>query len=226
MKKNIAMLVDAENIESSAIEIIIKKLSVYGRISIKRIYSDWTQPKNNGWKSILNKYAIKPIQKFAYTKGKGSSDSALIIDAMDLLHEKNIDIFCIVSSDSDYTALSQRFREDGIFVIGAGKNHTPEAFVSSCDDFIYIDEMQKLELHNTKANINYILINQAFDYTKKSSDGLALQSRFSEALRKLDPNFNIKNYGFKKFNEFCTNLEGYKVIPHKDKTTFSIKRLD
>lgn len=224
--KNIAMLIDAENIESSAIEIIIKKLSVHGKISIKRIYTDWTQPKNNGWKSILNKYAIKPIQKFAYSKGKGSSDSALIIDAMDLLYEKNIDIFCIVSSDSDYTALSQCFREDGIFVIGAGKKHTPEAFVSSCDDFIYIDEIQKVDVHNTTVRINYALINQAFEHTKKSNDGSVLQSRFSESLRKLDPNFNIKNYGFKKFHEFCTNLEGYKIILHKDKTTFSIKRFN
>ena len=102
-----------------------------GTITVKRIYADWTDERNKKWKEQLNSYAIRPIQKFAYTKGKGSSDTALIIDAMDLLHFKTVDAFCIVSSDSDYTGLAHRIREDGLDIIGVGKSHTPEAFKKS-----------------------------------------------------------------------------------------------
>lgn len=228
IEQRIAMLIDAENIESSAIETIIKKLTIHGRITTKRIYSDWTQPRNNSWKSILNSYAIRPIQKFAYTSGKGSSDSALIIDAMDILYKKDIDVFCIVSSDSDYTGLAHRIREDGLLVIGAGKSHTPKAFIASCDDFIFIDESKSVQAVCSKEkewiDLDYDLINKAFDNTSKSSDELVLQSRFSESLKKLNPKFSIKEYGYTKFNLFCQHLKGYEVVKHKDNTTFSLKR--
>ena len=140
-KIKIALLIDGDNAEAALIEAMLNEVAKFGRITIKRIYADWTRNQMHSWKDQLNKYAVRPIQKFSFTKGKNSTDTALIIDAMDILHAKQVDGFCIVSSDSDYTGISQRIREDGLLMIGLGRDHTPEAFVKSCDHFIYTESL-------------------------------------------------------------------------------------
>ncbi|MGZ4035015.1 MAG: NYN domain-containing protein [Bacteroidia bacterium] len=138
-KFKLAILIDGDNAEAKLIEQMINEASKFGRVTIKRIYADWTTQHMNSWKNKLNKFAIRPMQKFSYTTGKNSTDSALIIDAMDIMHSKLVDGFCIVSSDSDYTGIAQRLREEGLFVMGMGKSHTPEAFVKSCENFTYTE---------------------------------------------------------------------------------------
>src|ERR1017187_7432092 len=138
-KFKMAILIDGDNAEASIIEQMLNETSKFGRVTIKRIYADWTTQHMNSWKNQLNKFAIKPMHKFSYTKGKNSTDSALIIDAMDIMHSKLVDGFCIVSSDSDYTGIANRLREEGLFVMGMGKSHTPEAFVKACENFIYTE---------------------------------------------------------------------------------------
>ena len=137
--KKIAVLIDGDNAEANLIGSILNEAGKFGRVTIKRIYADFTTQQMSVWKNQLNIFAIRPIQKFAYTKGKNSTDSALIIDAMDIMHAKLVDGFCIVSSDSDYTGIAHRVREEGFFVMGIGQSHTPEAFVKACENFTYTE---------------------------------------------------------------------------------------
>lgn len=139
----LAVLIDAENVSYSWIKPIIAEIARYGTPTIKRIYTDWTQPASSGWKNVLLEYAIAPIQQYRYTAGKNSSDAAMIIDAMDILYSQKVDGFCIVSSDSDFTRLAQRLREAGMRVIGIGVKKTPVAFKASCERFIYIENLKE-----------------------------------------------------------------------------------
>ena len=138
---NIAVLIDGDNAQAKIIKEIIEEVSKYGKVTIRRIYGDWTTPQMNSWKDILNNYSISPIQKFNYTTGKNSTDSSLIIDAMDILHGRGVQGFCIVSSDSDYTGLAKRIREEGLFVMGIGRKNTPIAFVNSCEIFTFTENL-------------------------------------------------------------------------------------
>jgi len=138
-KFKIAILIDGDNVEASIIEQMLNEASKFGRVTIKRIYGDWTSQHMRSWKNQLNRFAIRPMQKFSYTKGKNSTDSALIIDAMDIMHSKLVDGFCLVSSDSDYTGIAHRLREEGFYVMGIGKSYTPEPFVKACENFIYTE---------------------------------------------------------------------------------------
>src|SRR6476646_3467723 len=140
-----ALLIDGDNAQAKLIGLIISEASKYGKITIRRIYGDWTQQTMSKWKSLLNDFAISPIQKFSYTTGKNSTDTALIIDAMDILHDQLVDGFCIVSSDSDYTGLAKRIREEGIFVMGIGEKKTPNAFVKSCEIFTFVENLEDKE---------------------------------------------------------------------------------
>ncbi|HEY9646805.1 MAG TPA: NYN domain-containing protein [Chroococcidiopsis sp.] len=135
----LAVLIDADNASADLIDLLLKEIAKYGTAHVKRAYGDWTSTKLTKWKVKLNKFAIQPIQQFGYTTGKNATDSALIIDAMDLLYTQNFDGFCIVSSDSDFTRLASRIRESGLVVYGLGEKKTPEAFVSACDRFIYTE---------------------------------------------------------------------------------------
>jgi uncharacterized LabA/DUF88 family protein len=141
----LAVLIDAENANASLIEPLLKEIAKYGTAHVKRIYGDWTKPQLNNWKVKLHKFAIQPIQQFRYTTGKNSTDSALIIDAMDLLYTRNFDGFCIVSSDSDFTRLASRIRESGLVVYGFGERKTPTAFVSTCDKFVFTEVLTQPE---------------------------------------------------------------------------------
>ena len=164
----LAVLIDAENISYGWVKPIMAEIARYGTPTIKRIYTDWTQPSSGGWKNVLLEYAITPIQQYRYTSGKNSSDSAMIIDAMDILYSEKVDGFCIVSSDSDFTRLAQRLREAGMRVIGMGAKKTPVPFKASCERFIYIENLKESNTepappapvatgaqgHNGKANGN------------------------------------------------------------------------
>lgn len=141
----LAVLIDAENANADLIESLLKEIAKYGVAHVKRIYGDWTTPQLGKWKEKLNKFAIQPIQQFRYTSGKNSTDIALIIDAMDLLYTRTFEGFCLISSDSDFTRLASRIREDGLFVYGFGEKKTPEAFISACDKFIYTEILENTE---------------------------------------------------------------------------------
>lgn len=142
--KVIALMIDAENISPKYIEIILDEVSLSGTPAYKRIYGDWTSPDMAGWKKVLLENSLTPIQQFSYTQGKNASDSAMIIDAMDVLYTKNVDGFCLVSSDSDFTRLASRLRESRMFVIGMGESKTPTAFKAACDTFKYLDVLKGL----------------------------------------------------------------------------------
>jgi hypothetical protein len=141
----IALLIDGDNAAPKRLHAILEEVSKQGTITIRRIYGDWTTTGMSGWKDLLNANAIQPVQQFAYTKGKNSTDSALIIDAMDILHGELVDAFCIVSSDSDYTRLATRLRESGLFVMGVGEKKTPDAFVKACERFIYVENLDVVD---------------------------------------------------------------------------------
>jgi uncharacterized protein (TIGR00288 family) len=162
---NIAVLIDAENISSNYIQEIVNKIAVYGKISVRKIYSDWTDNKMNSWKNILKDYSLVPIQQFNNTGSKNVSDFTLVIDAMDLLHDRIYDCFCIVSSDSDFTRLAQRIREKGKIVIGLGERKTTRAFINACNEFIYLNE------ENNTNEIQKANIEQKYDESNvKTSD--------------------------------------------------------
>ncbi len=141
--KKIAILIDGDNAESALIEQYISEAGRFGKVTVKRIYADWTDNRMKGWKEQLNKFAVRPMQKFAYTTAKNSTDTALIIDAMDLLHDKLVEGICIVSSDSDYTGLAHRIREEGLIIVGIGKSKTPEAFTKACEFFTYSENLKQ-----------------------------------------------------------------------------------
>jgi uncharacterized LabA/DUF88 family protein len=135
----IAVLIDADNIPYSKIKVMMEEIAKYGTPTFKRIYGDWTKPNLIGWKNVLLENAITPIQQYGYTTGKNATDSAMIIDAMDILYSEKVDGFCLVSSDSDFTKLATRLREAGMHVIGLGERKTPNPFIVACDKFIYLE---------------------------------------------------------------------------------------
>ena len=142
---SIALLIDADNSPASKIEEILDELAKYGVINIRRAFGNWKSPHLKGWEAVLHDYAIQPMQQFAYTKGKGATDAAMIIDAMDLLYTKDLNGFCIVSSDSDFTPLVMRIRANGLKVFGFGEKKTPEPFVNACSKFLYLENLGEPE---------------------------------------------------------------------------------
>jgi len=149
-ERRIAMLIDGDNAQPSLIQQMLAEAGKYGLVTIRRIYGDWTAANMSGWKDVLQTYAIQPIQQFRYTTGKNSTDSAMIIDAMDILYTGGVDGFCLVSSDSDYTRLATRICEKGFFVMGIGKKTTPRAFVNACDLFVYTQNLMPMETQPAK----------------------------------------------------------------------------
>lgn len=228
---NIAILVDGDNAQAKLLEKILEEVSKYGKVTIRRIYGDWTTPQMNSWKELLNDLSFTPIQKFSYTTGKNSTDSSLIIDAMDILHNKSVDGFCIVSSDSDYTGLAKRIREEGIFVMGVGEKKTPNAFVQSCEIFTYCETLMPKDLEKDKevngtsrkskgndddddktlTKKEYRLIDRAFDMSV-DEEVEAYIATVGQNLRKLNPSFDARDYGFRNLTELFKNLKTYEVI--------------
>ena len=231
----LVVLIDADNANADLVEPLLKEVATYGIAHVKRIYGDWTTPQLSKWKEKLNKYAIQPIQQFGYTTGKNATDSALIIDAMDLLYTRNFDGFCIVSSDSDFTRLAGRIREEGLTVYGFGdKKRTPQAFISACDKFIYteildqpsssnkdqsqnIKEVELKELagpsNDSKQNGNRelkCLLKDAFEAIVEE-DGWVSLGLLGAQLNKVSPDFDSRNYGFKQLKPLVQSVQIFEV---------------
>jgi hypothetical protein len=224
--RRIAMLIDGDNAQPSLIGNMLAETSKYGLAIIRRIYGDWTTANMNGWKDTLQTYAIQPIQQFRYTIGKNATDSAMIIDAMDVLYTGGIDGFCLVSSDSDYTRLATRIREKGFFVMGIGKKSTPRAFVNACDVFVFTEnllveaQMQKQSSDPAKSKTNGAavtdqapleplpLLKRAFDLAA-GDDGWAFLGVMGSHIRQLDPSFDPRTYGYKQLSAL---MRGYPKV--------------
>ncbi|WP_020611461.1 NYN domain-containing protein [Sediminispirochaeta bajacaliforniensis] len=209
-QQKLAVLIDADNTQGSIVEGLLAEVAKYGIASVKRIYGDWTSPNLRSWKEVLLEHSIIPIQQFGYTSGKNATDSAMIIDAMDLLYTERFDGFCIVSSDSDFTRLAARIREEGLTVYGFGEKKTPRAFVSACDKFIYTEILREdaEEVHSTKKSGGELkrdskLVNLLRTAVEDSADdsGWAYLGNVGQNIAKKMPDFDSRNYGFKKLGE-------------------------
>lgn len=210
-RRRIAVLVDGDNAQASLIEIIFAEVSKYGVVSIRRVYGDWTTPQMNSWKPVLQEFAIQPMQQFQNTVGKNATDSALIIDAMDILYSGNVEGFCIVSSDSDYTRLATRIRETGFFVMGIGNRNTPRSLVNACELFVYTNNLTPVEEHAQPVSQTEIeeeppapddplpLLEKAFDLAVQD-DGYAFLGAMGNYLRQLDPGFDSRTYGHRQLS--------------------------
>ncbi|TNF35581.1 MAG: NYN domain-containing protein [Gammaproteobacteria bacterium] len=216
--ENLAVLIDADNAQASVISELLGEVASYGTATVKRAYGDWTTPNLAGWKDVLHVHAIQPIQQFRYTTGKNATDSALIIEAMDLLHGGKVDGFCLVSSDSDFTRLATRIREAGLSVYGFGEKKTPKPFVAACDKFIYTEILRKptpgASVEPPVQGPLKPLLVSAISATAQE-DGWALLGAIGSLILKSDPSFDPRNFGFKKLGELV-KAQGYlevKAVP-------------
>jgi uncharacterized LabA/DUF88 family protein len=220
-QNRLAVLIDAENAQPSIVDALLSEVAKYGVASIKRIYGDWTTPALTGWKSILLEHSIQPVQQFRYTVGKNATDSAMIIDAMDLLYAKHFDGFCLVSSDSDFTRLASRIREEGLLVYGFGEKKTPKAFVSACDKFIFTEVLRfqedaepavkkKTALELKRDTKLVILLRNALEAASDES-GWAHLGTVGSNIAKQAPEFDPRNYGFVKLGELAVAINLFDV---------------
>lgn len=227
----LAVLIDADNAQPSIVDDLLAEIANYGIASVKRIYGDWTSPSLKGWKEVLLQHSIQPMQQFAYTKGKNATDSALIIDAMDLLYTNNFNGFCIVSSDSDFTKLASRIRESGLLVYGFGEQKTPSAFVSACDKFIYTevlraktnesDAIAKKSSNELKRDTK--LVQMLRNAVEASSDesGWAQLGPVGSNLAKQSSEFDPRNYGYGKLGELVNATKLFDLEERQIGTTNS-----
>ncbi len=216
--QRLAVLIDADNAQASVIQELLSEVSRYGTATIKRAYGDWTTTNLKSWKDVLYTMAIQPIQQFSYTSGKNATDSALIIDAMDVLHTGSIDGFCLVSSDSDFTRLATRIREAGLVVYGFGERKTPEPFVAACDKFIYT-EILRAEPEEVKPGhepvselpkLKPMLLN-ALNATARE-DGWATLAALGGQINRSNPSFDPRNYGVAKLGELIRQQAAYLEV--------------
>ncbi|WP_339875288.1 NYN domain-containing protein [Olleya marilimosa] len=231
MDIKLAVLIDGDNIPSAYVKEMMEEIAKYGNPTIKRIYGDWTKPNLNKWKSLLLENAITPIQQYGYTTGKNATDSAMIIDAMDILYSEKVDGFCLVSSDSDFTRLATRLREAGMKVYGIGEKKTPNPFIVACDKFIYIEILKNLtedstlepttKSSNSKNNYDTItqkeikLIATTIDDVA-DDDGWAFLGDVGSLLQKKQPNFDSRNYGFQKLTPLINSISAFEIDSRED----------
>ena len=233
--QKLVVLIDADNAQHSIVEALLAEIAKYGTSSVRRIYGDWTGTHLKGWKEVLLMHSIQPIQQFRYTVGKNATDTAMIIDAMDLLYTNRFDGFCIVSSDSDFTKLASRIRESGLVVYGFGERKTPDAFVSACDKFIYTevltfkdDDAQSIKRKSAnQLKQDTKLVNLLRNALEASSDdsGWAHLGPVGNNLAKQAPDFDPRNYGYKKLGELIAasklfEIEGRRVGDGQSKATY------
>lgn len=215
----LAILIDADNANPAIVKGLIDEVAKYGRATVRRIYGDWTAPNLGSWKAVLLEHSIQPIQQFAYTKGKNATDSSLIIDAMDLLYAGNLDGFCIVSSDSDFTRLASRLKESGKRVYGFGEKKTPRPFVAACDRFIYTEVFSQVagqpprretasELNRDRELLD--LVGGAVDDASDDT-GWAHLGGVGSNLTKKKPDFDSRNYGYSKLSDLLDALSQFEV---------------
>lgn len=233
-----AVLIDADNIPYRLISEILEEIAKYGVPTFKRIYGDWTKPHVSNWKTVLLDHAITPIQQYSYTTGKNSSDSAMIIDAMDILYTGRVDGFCIVSSDSDFTRLATRLREAGMKVFGMGEQKTPSAFRAACDKFIYIEilskeeelsqkpvrkgEAPKKEKVISKADNSLVSLLTSSVNDIADENGWAFLGELGNLLLKKRPDFDARNYGYEKLLPLIKSLRNFE-IDERETTRKNIK---
>ena len=207
----LAVLIDADNAQPAIIEGLLAEIAKYGTANVKRIYGNWTDDQLKGWKAMLLEHSIQPMQQFAYTAGKNATDSAMIIDAMDLLYTDSFDGFCIVSSDSDFTRLASRLRESGLVVYGFGEKKTPAAFVSACDKFVYTEVLRgkeddsgtiaKRTTAQLKQDTRLVSLLRNSVESSSDEDGWAQLGTVGSTIAKQSPEFDPRNYGYQKLGE-------------------------
>lgn len=225
----LAVLIDADNVPYSNVKGVMEEIAKYGTPTFKRIYGDWTKPTVSGWKNVLLENAITPIQQYSYTSGKNSSDSALIIDAMDILYSGKVDGFCIISSDSDFTRLATRLREAGMKVFGIGQKKTPNPFIVACDKFIYMEiipnvhdtEVTEVTKSAHKPKVKPSAVDKLNRETLKliaatisdlgDENGWAFLGDIGNLLLKKQPNFDPRNYGFAKLTPLLKSLPQFEI---------------
>lgn len=237
----LAVIIDADNVPSANVKGMMEEIAKYGVPTFKRIYGDWTKPNLAGWKNVLLENAITPVQQYGYTTGKNSTDSAMIIDAMDILHNGKVDGFCIVSSDSDFTKLATRLRESGMKVFGFGEKKTPNPFIVACDKFIYLEilkkpiatdlsdnQAQKSTKNFEKETVQQIdtqivtLISSTVNDIA-DEDGWAFLGDVGNLLIKKRPDFDPRNYGFEKLTPLIKSLKDNFDIDERVTERASIK---
>jgi hypothetical protein len=230
-QKRLAVLIDADNAQASIIKNLLDEVAKYGVASVKRIYGNWTTPQLQGWKDVLLSNSIIPIQQFTYTARKNATDSALIIDAMDLLHAGHLDGFCLVSSDSDFTRLASRIRESGLIVYGFGEEKTPKAFVDACDKFIYTEILRPADpvgnampvardvsvFKGMKMDQNFLKMLKNSVEDSSDEQGWAELGLVGQNIQKKSPEFDSRNYGFKKFFDLIRSLDLFEVDERQSK---------
>jgi hypothetical protein len=238
-RQKIAVLIDGDNAQSVLLPQMLVEAGRHGQVTVRRIYGDWTTSSMNSWKETLNFHAFQPIQQFRYTVGKNATDSAMIIDAMDILHSGVVDGFCLVSSDSDYTRLATRIREAGVFVMGIGEKKTPKAFVNACDLFVYTENLveekkatQQRRIHATRAKKAVAgaeteaepekeeldpmpVLSQAFEMAV-GQDGWARLDVMGNAIYQVDPGFDPRTYGHKQLSRMMNKLKDKFEMRTKD----------
>ncbi|HIC43566.1 MAG TPA: NYN domain-containing protein [Sulfurimonas sp.] len=219
-QNSLAVIIDADNSQPSIIEGLMEEIAKYGVASVKRIYGDWTDTRLKGWKSHLLSHAIQPMQQFGYTVGKNATDSAMIIDAMDLLYTEKLDGFCIVSSDSDFTRLAQRIRESGLSVYGFGEKKTPKAFLAACDKFIYTENLRKVKKTTplkryvkTDISKDEALIQLLKNVVEDTADhsGWSYLTHISQTLVNRKADFDPRNYGYNNLRALISAVDTFEV---------------
>ena len=236
-RSKIAMLIDGDNAQAALLAQMLVEAGRQGQVTVRRIYGDWTTANMSSWKETLNYHAFQPIQQFRYTVGKNATDSAMIIDAMDILHSGVVDGFCLVSSDSDYTRLATRIREKGIFVMGIGEKKTPKAFVNACDVFVYTENLvlEKKVVQQRRSNTNKTkkakeekeeldpmpILTQAFEMAVQQ-DGWARLDAMGTALYQLDPGFDPRTYGHKQLSRMVSKLKDKFEMKTQENNGFTV----
>ena len=231
MDLKLAVLIDGDNIPSAYVKEMMAEIAKYGNPTIKRIYGDWTNPRLGKWKNVLLENAITPIQQYGYTAGKNATDSAMIIDAMDILYSGKVNGFCLVSSDSDFTRLATRLREAGMQVFGIGEKKTPNPFIVACDRFIYIEILKKQsEEDDSGTQEDKVTKKSGIDtVTKKDiellrstiddvadDDGWAFLGDVGSLLQKKQPNFDSRNYGYQKLTPLINSIGKFEIERRED----------
>lgn len=221
----LAVLIDADNAQATVIDALLVEVAKYGVATVKRIYGDWTSPNLRAWKEVLHLHAINPIQQFSYTSGKNATDSAMIIDAMDLLYAGRFDGFCLVTSDSDFTRLASRLREAGVSVFGFGERKTPAAFVSACDRFIYVDVLRTAAAETTgspaptkrpgakelRGDARLMGLLRTAIETSSDDEGWASLSGVGNHIAKQAPDFDPRNWQYPKLVDLVSAIGVFEV---------------
>ncbi len=235
-QNKLVVLIDADNASPANIDGLMEEIAKYGIAIVKRIYGDWTSPNLKGWKEMLPLHAIQPMQQFGYTTGKNSTDSAMIIDAMDILYTSKADGFCIVSSDSDFTRLASRIREAGLIVYGFGERKTPEAFIKACNKFIYVENLKcddeeieakpkKYSSNELKADTTLVNLLRAAVNASEDDDGWAYLATVGQYINNKASEFDPRSYGYTKLHELIKAIKLFDIDPRKDPRAPNIKQI-